>query len=333
MQSISIKTKKRLIIVLSVILILIISSILGVNLFADSLLNRMNRKEEFNNNQVNVVENNHNIDNIALIGIDEGDGERSRSDVMKVISLDFDNKELKITSFQRDNIVYQPMMNRYEKMNHAYWNNGIQGTISTINYNFDLDVTKYVLFDFDSVEHIVDILGGVNIYLSSAEASHMGLGGEGLYYLDGAQTLAFSRIRYIDSDYERMTRQTRVIDALINRFKGKNVFELIDIISQVMPYIETNISNDVIKNYLTKVITFNLSNIEEFQFPSQGYDSQLTTLSLYGYSPQYVLKDFSGEVELVHHNIYGKDDKYVASENVLKIEREILELAGYQFDD
>lgn len=330
-KHISIRTKKILVVVLSVVLVLIVGGIVGFNLYADSLLNRMNIKNEIDKNVVNVVESHRNIDNIALLGIDSdnGTGLGSRSDVMKLISLDFDNKKLKITSLQRDNIVYQPLMDRYEKLNHAYWRNGVEGTLSSINYNFDLDVTKYVLFDFDSVEEIVDILGGVNIYLSGAEASYMGFGGEGSYHLNGSQTLAFSRIRSIDSDYERMNRQTRVIDALIHSFKDNNPFELLDIVNQVLPYIETNIPVSTIKSYLTNVITFDLNNIEQYQFPANGYDSQLTTLSLYGYSPQYVLKDFSGEVELLHHNIYNPNDKYTASENVLKVEREILALAGY----
>ena len=248
---------------------------------------------------------------------------------MKIISLDFDNDNIKISSIQRDNIVYQPLMDRYEKLNHAYWRSGVQGTLSSINYNFDLDVTKYVLFDFDSVEEIVDILGGVDIQLSASEAGYLGLGGAGTYHLNGAQTLRYSRIRYIDSDYERMARQNKVIDVLISSLKDQSPIDLLNIVDDVLPYIETNLSNREIKSYVMRLLGFDLSNIEQYQFPKDGYESQLTSLTLYGYSPQYVLKDFSGEVESLHRFIYGEDDDYTASERVLKVEEDILDLAGY----
>ena len=80
---------------------------------------------------------------------------------------------------------------------------------------------------------------------------------------------------------------------------------------------------------MTRLLGFDLSNIEQYQFPKDGYESQLTSLTLYGYSPQYVLKDFSGEVESLHRFIYGEDDDYTASERVLKVEEDILDLAGY----
>ena len=325
----SIKAKKRLIIVLAVLLVLIGGGILGVNLYADSLLNRMGKTQEFHQDDVGAQKDESNVENIVLLGIDSDDGENARSDVMKIFSLDFENRKIRITSLQRDNIVWQPMMERYEKLNHAYWRSGVQGTLSAINYNFDLNATKYVKFTFDSVEEIVDILGGVEVELNASEAGYLGLGGAGSYRLNGAKALSFSRMRSIDNDYERMQRQNRIINEIIEELKGKSLFELLDVVNKVLPFIETNISNNTIKGYMTKIVGFDFSNIEQYQFPKDGYDSQLTSLSLYGYSPQYVLKDFSGEVESMHHFIYGEDDPYTASEKILKIEADILKLAGY----
>ena len=324
----SIKKKKILIVVLSVILVLIVGGIVGFNLYADSLLNRMNKTENIVGSNVNANEIESNVDNIILLGIDNDAGTTiKRSDVMKLVSLDFDNKKLKITSLQRDNLVYHPMQDKYDKLNHGYRDNGVMGAISTINYNFDLDVTKYVLFDFSSVVEIIDILGGVTITLSDSEASILGIGYGGTYILNGKEALAYSRIRSIDSDYERMQRQNNVINSLISSFMSKSPFELLDVVNQVLPYIETNIPNSTIKNYLTSVLGFDLGNIEQYQFPKDGYDSILSTLYLYGYGPHYVLKDFSGEVELLHKQIYGKE--YHASNKVLEVEKETLKMAGY----
>lgn len=322
------KGKKILIGVLATLLILIGGGFLGVNLYIDSILNKMDQKEEFTEKEVGAKSINDNIVNIALLGIDNDEGsEIHRSDVMKIITLDFENKNIKITSLQRDNLVYIPMQDKYDKLNHAYRDNGAEGSLKAINYNFDLDITKYVSFSFDSVVNIVDILGGVDISLTDAEAQSLGYNVAGTYTLNGTKALSYSRIRNIDSDYSRMQRQNNVINAVIASVRGKSAFELLDIVNSVMPYLETNVSNGTIKNYLTSLVSFDLGNIEQYQFPSGGYDSILASLSLYGYGPHYVLKDFAGEVELLHENIYGGD--YQVSDNVNKVEQETKAMAGY----
>ncbi|MXQ72973.1 LytR family transcriptional regulator [Clostridiaceae bacterium DONG20-135] len=320
------KAKKRLIIILSVIIVLLVGGIAGANLYVDSILNKMDQKEEFSKKDVKANTLDDDTENIALLGIDKSDGNGTRSDVIKIISLNFNEKKIKITSVQRDNLVFLPLKGRYEKLNHAYAYNGVKGSLAALNYNFDMNITKYVKFSFDSVEKIVDILGGVDINLTSSEASYMNLGSAGVYHMNGSQTLAYSRIRKIDSDYERMQRQNNVINAIVGSIKGESPLKLLDFINKILPFVETNVSNGTIKNYATKLLSFDLSDIQQYQFPSGGYDSILKSLYLYGFGPHYVLKDFTGEVELMHKNIYGKD--YTASDNVKKVDRETKEMAG-----
>lgn len=321
------KAKKRLIIILSVIIVLLVGGIAGANLYVDSILNKMDQKEEFSKKDVKANSLKGDVENIALLGIDSSDGGTARTDVIKIISLNFDEKKIKITSVQRDNLVYLPLKGRYEKLNHGYAYDGVKGTLAAMNYNFDLDITKYVKFSFDSVEKIVDILGGVNINMTADEASYMGLGGAGVYHLNGSQALSYSRIRKLDSDYGRMQRQNNVINAVLDSIKGNSPLELLDTVNQVLPYVETNVSNGTIKSYATKLLSFDLGNVEQFQFPTGGYDSILASLSLYGFAPHYVLKDFAGEVEIMHHNIYS--DNYQASDTVKKVDQETKAMAGY----
>lgn len=307
-----------------------------INHQVNDMLSHLNQSVPFEEYEVHAVKpvekkvEKKAIQNIALLGIDKDYvGEGSRSDAMKIISFDYEQKTLRFSSLQRDNLVYLPMKERYEKLNHAYWRNGVQGSLSAINYNFDLDITQYVLFHYDDMEEIIDLLGGVNLDLSESEANYLKIGHGGNYILNGKDALRFCRIRYLDSDYVRMDRQNRVIKAIIDQYKDKNLIELVSISKQILPYIETNLTNQEIKEILKEGLTFDLDNIEKYQFPSEGYDSQLCTLSLYGYSPMYVLKDFSGEVEKLHHHIEG-NELYQASENVLHVEEEMLQLAGYR---
>ena len=74
-------------------------------------------------NELVEKEEDSNIVNIVVLGIDrDGDGSNGRSDAIKVISLDMNNKKVKLTSFQRDTLIYIPdPENDFDKLNHAYW--------------------------------------------------------------------------------------------------------------------------------------------------------------------------------------------------------------------
>ncbi len=327
-KNMSIKTKKKVAIGLGAVLVVIIV-IVGGNLYIDSLLNKMADGKEFNEEEVYVYENPADVDTILLLGVDieESDGS-ARSDVMKLISLDNDNDKIKITSLQRDNLVYLPMIDMYNNLNHAYKNGGVQSTLSTINYNFDLDVTQYISFNFQSVTEIVDILGGVSLYLTDAEASVLGISGGGQYILDGEETLSYMRIRSLDSDYVRMERQNNVISSILTSVTSKDLGSIVNLANKCIPFVETNIPNDDVKSYVMNVLGYDLSTMPTFQFPSDASNSILKTLYLYGCGPHYVIGDFAGEVELLHKNIF-EISRYEVSENVDKVDKEIKELAGY----
>ena len=69
-----------------------------------------------------------------------------------------------MTSFQRDTLIYIPEPeNDFDKLNHAYWYGGAPLTLKTLNYNFDLDITRYVAFNFDAIEHIIDMIDGIEL--------------------------------------------------------------------------------------------------------------------------------------------------------------------------
>ena len=128
------------------------------------------------------------------------------------------NNDIRITSLARDTYVDIEGYGT-EKLTHAYAYEGASLLISTIKNNFGIDVDKYIAVSFESFEKIIDILGGVEINVSEKEVSQInGVNNSGIQTLNGSQALAYSRIRYIDSAYERDNRQRTVIEALYNKF-------------------------------------------------------------------------------------------------------------------
>ena len=125
-------------ILIGVLVSLILILVLGGNLYIDSLLNRTIRSRKLSNEDALVSQEvldqvkNHRIVNIALFGSDNArkaqwnDYEMERSDATKIVSLDFDSKKIKITSVQRDTLIWIPEpYNDYDKLNHAHWRGGL----------------------------------------------------------------------------------------------------------------------------------------------------------------------------------------------------------------
>ena len=175
--------KRFLLVLICLVLLLVAGTVAVANLTVDSVLNEMDQQEEIKQEEAEIAPEvieqvkQRKVVNIALFGADNSTGIEStseeRSDVMKIVSLDFDNKKIKITSLERDVVVYIPGEHQeYGHFNWAYWFGGPELAVKTINYNLDLDITQYVTLNFRSVIELIDLIGGVDISLTKAEATY-----------------------------------------------------------------------------------------------------------------------------------------------------------------
>lgn len=308
-----------------------------VNHLLDSTLNQMVTTETVTKEEVDVAEEviqkeeETQVINIAVFGLDRnGNGTDGRSDAMKVLSLDTKNNVAKVTSFQRDTLIYIPGdVQDFDKLNHPYAYGGAKLAMQTINYNFDLDLTRYVSLNFDAIEKIVDAVGGVEIEVQSKEISSIpGVTRSGLQHLTGSQALSYMRIRYADSDYVRMERQTNVMKAIFAQLKSISYTQLLNLLNECLPYVETNLTKDEIISLGLDALKVDLSNIEQYQVPSQGYSDINHSVSYKGYSPLYVMNSYQDLVKELHQNIYSDVD-YQPSSTVLETEAAIYEKFGY----
>ncbi|MFR9295620.1 MAG: LCP family protein, partial [Turicibacter sanguinis] len=195
--------------------------------------------------------------------------------------------------------------------------------MQTINYNFDLDLTRYVTFDFDAIEFIIDSIGGVDIEVLSKEISSIpGVLQSGIQTLSGSQALSYMRIRYADSDYVRMSRQTTVMKAIFSKLKQTPYTKLLTLLNEALPFIETNLTKEEILNLGMEALKVDFNQIEQYQVPQNGYEDINHSVSYKGYSPLYVLESYETVVKQLHEGIYG-DSEYEPSTTVLELEASI----------
>ena len=107
--------------------------------------------------------------NILLIGNDSREnGEDGRSDAMILLSVSDKTKSIYMTSILRDIYVDIPG-HEGNRLNAAYAFGGPGLLMETIEQNFDIDVNRYVLVNFEAFAALVDAVNGVDLELSGQE--------------------------------------------------------------------------------------------------------------------------------------------------------------------
>ena len=225
------------------------------------------------------------ITNIAIFGIDSTDeqaayGDKNRSDSIIVVSIDQANNTIKLTNILRDSKVpiegHDP-----QKINGAYVYGGAELAIKTLNQNFMLNISDYATVDFAGIEHIVDLLGGITIDVTQEEAgfineyvSNDNTINAGLQTLNGEQTMLYARIRKIDSDYYRASRQQTVISAILNKIKSVSISQYPTLIREIMSCVETSLTYTEIWDYVTN-LDLNTIKMVNNTIPDIQYETDL----------------------------------------------------------
>jgi LCP family protein required for cell wall assembly len=254
---------------------------------------------------ISVARRDKNIENILLIGIDGGDpGEDigHRSDCMIVLSINTKNNTVKLTSILRDIKAYFPDLGAWGKLNSAYAYGGAGQTVNIINYNFKLDIQKYVLVDFSGFRSVIDSVGGVDISVSDGEATQIDdISGAGTYRLTGAQALEYARTRNIDDEYMRTARQRTVLAALYKRFVSGSIANKVSCANTMINYMKTNISAPELLGLFTNYSSKISSDIAGLGVPTE--DNGLYTIES---SPVWYFNlDWDAERQVITKFIYG----------------------------
>lgn len=268
-----------------------------------------------------VDENLKDYRNIVLLGVDSQDGSFSntRSDCIIIVSINKKTNDVNLTSVYRDTYV-EIDGHGLDKITHAYAYGGPELAMSTLNKNLDLNITEFVTVNFETVKTVVDSIGGVTIKVTDAEATQIsGLSSGGTYTLDGEQALAYSRIRKIDSDYQRTERMRTVIEAVFDKVKTLGVSELSNFVDTILPLISTNLSSNEIISMLPSVPFYTIKDSEGWPYEVRG----ISTDAWYG-----VPVTLESNVKELHAELFGNDD-YTPTETVQEISNDIINDTGY----
>lgn len=279
------------------------------------------QKEEVNMNEEELEVHTSKLDsvqNILLIGVDEGGYDNARSDVMIVATVDSNNKLLKLTSVMRDTLSYIPTSDTYQKLNHSYMEGGPVETMKAINMNLDLNIKNFVVFDYNTVMQAVDFVGGYPVYVNAGEAKDMGIQ-EGHHTLTGENAINYMRVRYNSGgDPGRNQRQRDLIFYIMECSKDMGKKDMLRFASKMMPIVRTSYSFSDIEELIDLYVSIKDGiETEQYSFPFDYAGTKLQDGLWYA-----VPRTMRDNVITLQNNIFGSEN-YVPSKTVDEISEAI----------
>lgn len=209
---------------------------------------------------------------VLMLGVDEREGDKGRSDTIIVLTVNPNNNSVKMLSIPRDTRTEIIGKNKEDKINHAYAFGGVPMAMDTVENFLDIPIDYYIQINMEGFKDIVDAVGGVTVNNDldfTSDGFHFT---KGELTLNGEKALSFSRMRYEDprGDFGRQTRQRQIIQGVIN--KGASLSSLTnfsDIFSALGNNVRTNLTFDqmfdIQQNYKSAG-----KNIQQMEIKSSG---------------------------------------------------------------
>ncbi|WP_305266464.1 LCP family protein [Faecalibaculum rodentium] len=232
---------------------------------------------------------------VYVAGIDAGDDPSidGRSDVNILVMVDPVNNSMTTVSVPRDSYVPNPAYNNgSDKLTHL-GNDGADNSILGLEEAFGIEIDYYAKVNFQSLIHIVDALGGVEVDVKlefteqdenrSFKKDDLITLKKGKQVLNGKEALAYARHRKT-AGYGTTGRENAQQDIIRAIMKKLTTAEGISRINQLMEAAQKYVATDMPLSAIQKFISQQLKNVQPWTVDSMtlkgGADATLTTVSM-----------------------------------------------------
>jgi LCP family protein required for cell wall assembly len=206
----------------------------------------------------------------------------------------------------------------WAKLNAANVYGGPKLVMRTVNENFGMNISHYAMINMTGLAEVIDKLGGIELDVTKDEMRYVNKYMEPFIvppldtsrlkeygdatHLTGNQAMAFARNRYLDSDYNRTERQRKVLTAIAGKLQQNNVLTIVNAVSALLPYVETNLDMATLVKLATVGLGADLSNIQQLRLPADGtFDSGMMS------GTWSIRPDFKKNTQLLHDFLYGTE--------------------------
>ncbi|WP_018757613.1 LCP family protein [Paenibacillus terrigena] len=207
--------------------------------------------------------------NVLVMGVDEREHDRGRSDTIIVVSVNPNKPSMLMFNLPRDTRTEIVGHHSVDKMNHAYAFGGVEMALATVEKFLDMPIDYVVKINMEGFVQLVDLVGGVEVenpFAFNQEGVHFN---KGTLQLDGEHALLYTRMRYDDprGDKGRNDRQRQVLLKLMHTaMQWGSIDRIPSILKALGRNVKTNISFDemkyMYKNYLPAFNTIDTTEVQ-----------------------------------------------------------------------
>lgn len=225
--------------------------------------------------------------NVLISGSDTRGGfdENGRSDVIMIATVNPKTHTILLTSVPRDFYVTTAcdagdgcMQGALDKITHT----GIHGTNTTkrtVEQLLGIEINYTFKVGFDTVTELVDVLGGVDVYVEPGYATTTSQFSvhEGVNHLNAEQALAFARERYsyTEGDRQRTKNQQQVLMGIVKEVTKPSV---ITNYAAIMDTMANTFSTTMSNEEITDLIKYQLNNNPTWKMEQYMVDGTGDTL-------------------------------------------------------
>jgi LCP family protein required for cell wall assembly len=252
--------------------------------------------------------------NVLLIGTDKRPNEGTwNTDTLIVASIDPASRQVAMFSLPRDTVgvplppiparsVFGATWDR--KINALFGQararpdlfpgGGYEGLKDTLGYLYGIPINYFVEVDFSGFKTVVDALGGVtvNVQVPVVDDYYPGDAGTlrvyiptGVQHMSGSQALVYARSRHGSNDFDRASRQQRVILSLRQQADFTTLIQrLPDLVQSTSKAVKTDYPIAKLPQLIELASRIDIGNVRSFVFSPpyygfEGYPGGIYTLS------------------------------------------------------
>lgn len=187
------------------------------------------------------------------------------TDTLILVDLNTRSGVLNLVSIPRD--LYGSWGGQTFKINEAFELNKMDALLSGIANMTGIGTSKYVVVDLNTVQQVVDALGGINVDLPAPvtdSVSGYALSA-GEHHLDGTSTVWLIRNRYAgEGDFFREANQHLVIEAILQDVRGMNLAQRTAFVIKILPTLakdQTNMNLGDLLSYASDLRNLKVNNV------------------------------------------------------------------------
>lgn len=188
---------------------------------------------------------------VLMLGVDEREGDKGRSDTMVVLTVNPKDESVKMLSIPRDTRTEIVGKGISDKINHAYAFGNEEMAMATVESFLNIPIDYYIKVNMEGFEDLVDAVGGISVNNQLTFSQDDYQFNKGVIQLEtGKEALSFVRMRKEDpnGDFGRQERQRQIIQGVIKKGISLNSLKNYDdIFTALGKNVRTNLTFEQMK--------------------------------------------------------------------------------------